>query len=764
MARVVSRVHATDDEIVAVQYCEVEIFRLVSANDTRGALADGATPIMVAYARKYFELGQTLITACLEPGDNKQQLLTHVSSASPFHGENVLHLAVVYRNVEAIQWLVDTVPDLLDAETTASRYEPGMLCYLGGTPLLFAMAAKLLDGAKAILAAAEKAPPGSPAAKTSIFMTDRFVVYDLPEVYDFAIKYAMTTYPYACPVGFAVDDPTYDLHAFLQRLQPADNLSFNRFLHQYNEDSLTPLTLAAAMGKATIFQHQVMRRATTTWKYGPAVTKMIPLRDVDECLDRSATGPQSVTGQRAKRSAVECLTSYRVLSKCIPKTAQEEAMRGRLEILSTHEIEKLLDKKWEFVGAAMFRRDLCRHVIFTLVFTGSTLFPSHYRDKSSTLADAWVLIVCECYVVGEVVLCMLRELRQVQHHGWRSYTEDSGAAMVDNLLKGAVGLLIVGGIICRACGDFASEDAFVASALLCSYLYMFFFLYGFRATGPFIVMLGRMLKLDVVRFVLVFASILFGFASALYVVVDNRSGAGAFLDRVQSLLLAVFAATFSFDEYRRSTISQLFIFVYMALVVIVLVNLLIAMSSIWTPLQFNNKLINELRRMGNSYDSIIDFAEQRWYAERANVMNSLASGQSAEKRAKGRLKFAAQLVVGQDVEHFVHIEYQDAKEWWGDDHAGDGREKRDGENRSAPSKPACEQTYLVNHQGRERSRHYESNVEIDLESTLAQLAHGVLQHFRTQPRDEDSVNRETLLLGHVTKIRSLLSNNQVSKY
>ncbi|EQC27807.1 hypothetical protein SDRG_14391 [Saprolegnia diclina VS20] len=821
MDRVLSRVsggrvgsiHVTyenDNDIVARQFAEnlTGVFRLVLSNDLPGTLRHlkdrpedlykrdivGATPVLLAYLTKRFELGQAIIAECPGLKDNKQQLLTYEDrddNISPYRGENVLHIAIVHRNVEAIQWLVDRIPDLLDAETTGSFFAPGMLCYLGGTPFLFAMASKLVDGAKVILAAAKKAPAGSPAAKTSISMTDRFgnnalhlaVVHDLPDVYDFAIKYAMLAYPYACPPGFTVDASTYDLPSFLKQLQPVDKTSFNRFLRQYNDDYLTPLTLAAAMGKTTMFQHQMMQQTTTAWVYGPVTAKMIPLRDFEEryyIKTKTPSGPKNGAAvlpagaselladldTTSGRTAVECLCSYYMLSKCIPKTAtaQEATMRGRLELISTYEVKTLLDKKWKFVGLAKFRRALLRHILFTTIFTGSTLFSSHYRDGSTTLDDAWVLVLFECYVILEIATHLVRELREMWHHGWRSYTEDSGAAMVDNVLKGALVLLIVAAGISRAAGNFVTEDGFVASAILCSYLYMFFFLYGFRTTGPFVVMLRRMLLTDVVRFVLVFASILMGFASALYVVVDARGGANIFLNRIKSLLLAAFAATFSFDEYRLSRMpipAQLFIFVYMVLVVIVLINLLIAM-------------------MGYSYDSIIDFAEQRWYAERANIMGSMANGQSVTERSADRLKYAVSLDVGGETERFIQVEFLDMKAWRGNsekqqdakDEEKDGIRNDDvteisapfeAKNPSTPRRLQGPPALLEVDEDREQDKKdeddaIESGTIAGLEATLARLSHGLIKHFSDEASlgDEDPVSREALVLGHVAKIKELL--------
>lgn len=121
-------------------------------------------------------------------------------------------------------------------------------------------------------------------------------------------------------------------------------------------------------------------------------------------------------------------------------------------------------------------------------------------------------------------------------------------------------------------------DIPLAIASLCAWIYMLFFLLGFRMTGPFIVMMYKMLMVDVSRFSVLVMVFFFGFTQSLYVVFDD-DGLSAFFLRLKALFLAMLG-DFDFQEYATSrfpmvTVSLLVVFVI--LVPIMLLNILVAM-------------------------------------------------------------------------------------------------------------------------------------------------------------------------------------------
>jgi hypothetical protein len=115
------------------------------------------------------------------------------------------------------------------------------------------------------------------------------VIHDLPEVYDFAILRAMSMFRTVNERDNHVTQETnerlssYNLPAFCKQLQGLDHKCFTvDFLRKYNSDLLTPLTLAAAMGRQRMFQHIMSTQTTIHWTWGPITAKVIPLRDFDE--------------------------------------------------------------------------------------------------------------------------------------------------------------------------------------------------------------------------------------------------------------------------------------------------------------------------------------------------------------------------------------------------------------------------------------------------------------------------------------------------
>jgi hypothetical protein len=150
-----------------------------------------------------------------------------------------------------------------------------------------------------------------------------------------------------------------------------------------------------------------------------------------------------------------------------------------------------------------------------------------------------------------------------------------------------------------------SEDIPVAIGSLVAWMYLLFFLLGFRLTGPFIVMLYRMLVLDVSRFSVLVIVFFLGFSQALYVIFDD-DGFLPFFARIKALFLAMLG-DFDFDEYADSrfpAIAVTLLVVFVVVVTIMLLNILIAM-------------------MGETYGKVADEADKQWSLERARIMFSI---------------------------------------------------------------------------------------------------------------------------------------------
>ncbi|KDO28534.1 hypothetical protein SPRG_06392 [Saprolegnia parasitica CBS 223.65] len=631
---------------------EVEIFAAVKSNNISRALAQlracpddyhrrdtvGATPLHIAFLYQHVELGQTLVLADL-PRATAVYEGSSVNDPSPYQGENILHIAIVQRNLALIKWLATTVPDLLDAETTGDFFAPSKPCYFGGTPLLFALASRQLVAATCILEVAHAQPQDSKAHKTTIFMADSYgnnalhlaVVHNAPDVFDFAIARAIRRL-------WPPDDAHLpSLAAFLKTAQGDIADVFVRFLRRPNHEGLTPLALAAALGRREMFEHMLRATTTIAWVYGPVTAKMLPLQELEE---------KCYTQSRIK-TALECLCSSADLTACMPPHLRHKILHARLNMLGIYEVKTLLDKKWKFVGCPMF-------------------FGRVRATVTAAMAQNGAQTVCHIILELGVVLVALYEfaieIRRLAG-GIQDYLNETGAAKLDNILCLTFGIAITCAVVCRVAGAFEIEDLFVGFACLNQFLYMFFFMMGFRCTGPFVVMLLRMLTQDFFRFAAVYVWILLGVSMNLYVILDDRNGFAHLVTRTKSLLLAAFCNTFDYAVYEASDLSfvaQCLIVTYLVVVVIVLLNLLIAM-------------------MGNTYDNILKASEQRWYAERVNIMCSMEQTLNARQPAPVRprrqslvqmlaeLKQPKHAMDTSDGERFLQVELVCNDKWLEDD-------------------------------------------------------------------------------------------------
>ncbi|POM70844.1 Hypothetical protein PHPALM_12662 [Phytophthora palmivora] len=714
-----------DDGIfLAVRANDVDTaLRLIDADENCLTLRDsvGAAPIHIAFLFGHYDLGKCLVLRC-----RALATLTYTSGdahePSPYEGENILHIAIIRRQKDLVQWLVREAPQLVRAETTGKFFGPTKACYFGGTPLLFALASNQIDMALQILEAAERLQDGPLMEGEGdtlpwIFKCDRFgnnvlhltVIRDLPDVYDFALRYVMkllssekkctpSKVSPSIPEDKSGDDvhdvekmavmhsltqtssPTDDhltpsddfrqgeinLVEFLQNTSDTGYQQMFRFLMQRNLDELTPLSLAAAIGQQRMFKHLFSHSSSIAWCYGPITATHVPLFDLEQpelrpdpdfgCFQRihdwitSLPYPLAPKGRKGYRTAIQCLCSTEKLSNTLQNhhSVRQEVVSKRLEMLKILEIQQLLHKKWKYVGKERFLWRLVIYSIFLVLLNASTLAPfSKYNDGSQ--GEAAGLGFAE---VGALVLAGLKFLNESSQIllNFQSYIIEGGAGRLDNVCTIVTSISLFASSIARVAQQQEMGDALGAVALIFAWFYLFFFLLGFRTTGPFVIMILRMIANDIVRFFLVYGAVLVGFSQAIYVVHDGRVGPHALFVRMRSLLVMGFTGEVNYDDNygsggRMNPFTQVLVLCYVVLVMIILVNLLIAM-------------------MGNTYSEVLEESEQRWVAERANIMSSIDNQYPAEWNQQTRKSFSIPLQ-NRNGEEMLYLEMEVKKldEW-----------------------------------------------------------------------------------------------------
>lgn len=115
-------------------------------------------------------------------------------------------------------------------------------------------------------------------------------------------------------------------------------------------------------------------------------------------------------------------------------------------------------------------------------------------------------------------------------------------------------------------------------AAIFAWLYMLWFLLGFRLTGPFVIMLWHMLVSDVIRFFALHGVFMMGFAEAFYVL-TGKGGWSEFTAHIQEC----FVLALNGSDLQANDDAEFPVFVvslitfYVVVASVILLNLLVAM-------------------------------------------------------------------------------------------------------------------------------------------------------------------------------------------
>ena len=94
----------------------------------------------------------------------------------------------------------------------------------------------------------------------------------------------------------------------LSRVSPlgqVDGAAWDEPFHErVNNDGLTPLTFAAALGRLRMFQMILKTHTITLWDYGPYTCKLLPMLRMEQPVLYEADG---VFKRREEKTALECI-------------------------------------------------------------------------------------------------------------------------------------------------------------------------------------------------------------------------------------------------------------------------------------------------------------------------------------------------------------------------------------------------------------------------------------------------------------------------
>eukprot|EP01012_Entosiphon_sulcatum_P048237 TRINITY_DN6657_c0_g1_i2.p1 TRINITY_DN6657_c0_g1~~TRINITY_DN6657_c0_g1_i2.p1 ORF type:complete len:1408 (+),score=258.18 TRINITY_DN6657_c0_g1_i2:46-4224(+) len=559
------------------------------------AAPDGATPFLQSLVYEHYDIAKGLLnyfpellhqTYAKPAGDGTQN---PYSKQGAYFGQNCLHIAILKRNFELVKFFVDRERQLVRIGKLPSRklvrgraegafFQLGQACGFGEYPLFFAACMGqrdifhyLLENNADLFAEAA----GKNKLLHVLVYHGRYDMYDVVEE-EFKKQ------------GWKFDDPAFDLH---------------------NSQQLTPLTLAAEIGKVDMFLHIVAKGKMVQWNLGPVNCNCYPLERI-ESFSPPGSAPPGIRG---------------------PSVLQLIVKHDYENFLDVPLIARIITTKWTSKIEGHFYKRLVHHIIFILYLT---IYAWFHRRARGGVAD----IVLAIPVMFRGLWKLFVEAKQIKHQGIFGYFSEQGSGLFENV----VSLLQCFGILfftlCFISGAYKAECFFLSFVSMMSYTYSLFFFFGFELTGPFAVMIGRMLTTDVIRFAYIFGIFLLGFSTA-FSALHSDSEVNPFL-MLHNTALAAFG-TYDFDVTSSTSllpfVSSTMLYVWLVLSLILLLNLLIAM-------------------LGNTFSQISENAAKTWTMERLRIIlaieNELADSEVYSYWMKldetGRRYFQIEEVQGRD--------------------------------------------------------------------------------------------------------------------
>ncbi|XP_039875005.1 transient receptor potential cation channel subfamily V member 4 [Simochromis diagramma] len=266
-----------------------------------------------------------------------------------------------------------------------------------------------------------------------------------------------------------------------------------------NNDGMSPLMMAARLGKIGIFQHIIRReikdeevrhlsRKFKDWAYGPVYSSLYDLSSLDTC------------GEEPSVLEILVYTSHN---------------ENRHEMLAVEPINELLRAKWKRFAAVTFYISVFSYLITMIIFTLVAYYqptdgkPPYPRTTSS---DYWRM-------AGEIVtlasgifffLTNIKDLFLKKCPGVKSLFIDGSFQLLYFIYS--VLIIVTAALYLSGIKAYVSVMVF---ALALGWMNTLYFTRGLKLTGTYSIMIQKILIKDLFRFLLVYVLFMIGFASAL---------------------------------------------------------------------------------------------------------------------------------------------------------------------------------------------------------------------------------------------------------
>ncbi|XP_050407567.1 transient receptor potential cation channel subfamily V member 6 [Patella vulgata] len=516
-----------------------------------------------------------------------------VYTGDEYRGEGGLHLAIAKGNLEAVQLLVENGADV-NQRATGQFFQPEDVkqgkdrkqtnyegyAYYGEYPLSFAACFQHTDIYDYLIEHGADPYNKDDFGNTVLHMA---VIHNQSKIYRHAVK------------------------------------NFQNAVESKNKAGLTPLTLASKLGRPEIFQEMLEISSTQKWKFGNIICSQYPLDALD------SIGPKGETDWES------------ALMTILDGETDEHA-----EMLEGPVMSQLLREKWKTYAKTRFWWRMGISVTHLLTITVAVYTrPNHGNLLNFSELTNVIRVIAECFMcLGCVFNLVMEEAKVVKELGLRFYFRNCKYAP-DNTIYTLSCVLILICIPLRFTRSVDAEEILLIIAVPGAFCILLFFARALAITGPFVVMVYKMLTRDMFRFAIVYFFFCIGFGLGLSLLfrdiedqsinptnfTDNKEFAIERFSTWNETILTLIQMSFgefqyeTFNEARSPEITKLIFTAFITLVPILLLNMLIAM-------------------MGNTYHNIRVKAEKEWRKQRAKIIIVLESSIRRRQLLANRVKYS----------------------------------------------------------------------------------------------------------------------------
>uniref|UniRef100_A0A8C3HFV5 Ion transport domain-containing protein n=1 Tax=Chrysemys picta bellii TaxID=8478 RepID=A0A8C3HFV5_CHRPI len=438
-------------------------------------------------------------------------------------GETALHVAALYDSMEAAQILMDAAPELVNEAMTSEFYA-------GETALHIAVVNKNFKLVKAML---EKgADVNNPRATGYVFRpSSHNLIYFGEHILSFAAcvgseEIVQLLIKHGANIRAQDTLGNTVLHILVLQPNKIFACQMYNFLLSYdkserelgaldlipNNEGLTPFKLTGVEGN-TMFQHLMQNRKHIQWTFGPLVSTLYDLTEIDSWGDDQS------------------------LLELIVTTKKREARR----ILDLTPVNELVSLKWNKYGRPYFCILALFYVLYMICFTMCCVYrplkrrqsnKTHERDNTiyiqkllqesyATPEDNLRLVGELITVIGAIVILIL-EIPDIFRVGVTKYFGQTILGGPFHIIIITYACMILVTMVMRLTST-TGEVVPMSFALVLGWCNVMYFARGFQMLGPFTIMIQKMIFGDLMRFCWLMAVVILGFASAFYVIFQTEN-------------------------------------------------------------------------------------------------------------------------------------------------------------------------------------------------------------------------------------------------